>query len=121
MNTLKAPKYILIVDDSADNRDLLKMYLEAQGMRVDCAPDGREALAILNSTLTLPDYILLDSRMPIMDGAEFRVAQLASERLKHIKVVVMSGETDLALKERMFDPYRILPKPLQLAALLDCI
>jgi CheY-like chemotaxis protein len=121
LNTAKPPKYILVVDDSADNRDLLKLYLEAQGMRVDCAPDGSEALAILNSAPTIPDCILLDSQMPVMDGPTFRIAQLANERLKDIPVVVMSGESDFELKTRMLDPYRILQKPLQLSSLLGCL
>jgi CheY-like chemotaxis protein len=97
------------------------MYLEAQGMRVDCASDGEEALALLVAASTLPDYILLDSRMPVMDGPEFRRAQTASERLKHIPVVVMSGENDDELKARMLAPYKILTKPLQLDLLLECL
>jgi len=60
------PGHVLVADDEAKNRRLLKDLLEAQGHRVTEAVDGREALA--KATEQTPDIILLDVLMPHMDG-----------------------------------------------------
>jgi two-component system response regulator VicR len=68
-------KLILIVDDSKDNQDLLKLVLVSKGYSVHCASNGQEALVMLFELSILPDLILLDAKMPVMDGYEFRVQQ----------------------------------------------
>jgi two-component system alkaline phosphatase synthesis response regulator PhoP len=60
---------VLVVDDSPSVRALLKDYLVGQGMSVDSAANGREALAAARREQ--PDVILLDLAMPEMDGYEF--------------------------------------------------
>jgi PleD family two-component response regulator len=63
------PKTILVVDDKANVRQLLRDYLTEQGFNVVAAANGREALyAARHDT---PDVILLDIMMPEMDGYEF--------------------------------------------------
>ena len=62
---------ILVVDDKASMRTLLREYLEEQGYRVVTAPDGREALFVAREQH--PDLILLDIMMPEMDGLDSSV------------------------------------------------
>ena len=58
--------HILVVDDHADIRDLLKRFLEQHGYRVSCARDGREMKKLLeHSTIQL---IVLDLMLPGEDG-----------------------------------------------------
>jgi CheY-like chemotaxis protein len=59
---------ILVVDDIPDNRFLLQAVLEPEGYQVETADSGAEAL--LKVTAHPPDLILLDVRMPDMDGYE---------------------------------------------------
>ena len=57
---------VLIADDNADGRELLRDHLEAWGFEVLEARDGQEAL--INAARNLPDAILLDVQMPRLDG-----------------------------------------------------
>jgi DNA-binding response OmpR family regulator len=63
------PKTILVVDDSANVRTLVREYLNAEGFRVVTANDGRQALFAARAEK--PDLILLDIMMPEMTGYEF--------------------------------------------------
>jgi DNA-binding response OmpR family regulator len=63
------PKTILVVDDKSNVRDLVREYLEAEGFRVICAANGRDAL--YTARREKPDLILLDIMMPEMTGTEF--------------------------------------------------
>ena len=58
----------LVVDDAADNRDILARMLERLGVDVSVANDGEKALAALKRSLT--DIVFMDIRMPVMDGSE---------------------------------------------------
>ncbi len=60
---------ILVVDDEAKLRDLLRLYLERDGYRVVEAGNGREALYV--ARYEKPDLILLDLMMPELNGADF--------------------------------------------------
>ncbi len=64
---MSQPKRILVVDDDAKNRSLLKTILDALGYESELAEDGFEALAKLNAGI---DLMLLDVMMPGMDGFE---------------------------------------------------
>ncbi|MBN2391684.1 MAG: response regulator transcription factor [Anaerolineae bacterium] len=63
------PKTILVVDDKASLRTMVKAYLTEQGFRVVTAADGQEALFVARAEK--PDLILLDIMMPKIDGYEF--------------------------------------------------
>jgi len=65
---MRAPGTILVVDDRESNRQLLRDMLEGVGHRVVSARDGREAIAV--ALADRPDVILLDVKMPGMDGFE---------------------------------------------------
>ena len=114
-------KLILIVDDSADNQELLKIVLISKGYNVQCASNGREALEMLLELSVLPNLILLDARMPVMDGYEFRAQQSKNERIKNIPVLVMTGDSDERMGKQMNEPCGILVKPLRLNTVIEAV
>jgi DNA-binding response OmpR family regulator len=85
---------VLIVDDDLDLQRLLTRFLTLEGFNTVVAGNGQAALAHLRSGAPV-DAILLDLRMPIMDGWAFRQEQRADARIADVPVVVLSGtETD---------------------------
>jgi CheY-like chemotaxis protein len=91
-------KVILVVDDNADVRASLGLLLGMLGYHVEKAADGAEALRYLR-THPRPCLIVLDLRMPGMDGWQFRQAQLRDADLAEIPVVVSSGEAETGGRE----------------------
>src|SRR5689334_12889545 len=81
---------ILIIEDDADLRDVLVTVLRRRGHEVDTANEGEEALARMRSAL--PDVVLLDLRMPGMNGWEFRLEQRRDPVLAQIPVIAMSAD-----------------------------
>jgi DNA-binding response OmpR family regulator len=63
------PTTILVIDDKANIRNLMREYLETEGFCVVIAADGREALHVANQER--PDLVLLDIMMPEMSGYDF--------------------------------------------------
>jgi CheY-like chemotaxis protein len=88
---LATPHTVLVVDDDPDLRDGVSDALRAAGHEVACAADGAEAWELLGGGRALPDAIVLDVAMPVMDGVAFRRRQLADERLAGIPVVVVTS------------------------------
>jgi len=82
---------VLVIDDDADIRFAAVMLLQSDGYTAVAATNGREALGLLRSGVR-PKLILLDLRMPVMDGYAFRAAQLADPALALIPVVVVSAD-----------------------------
>jgi two-component system, chemotaxis family, chemotaxis protein CheY len=87
-------KHCLIVDDSAVIRKVARRILEGLGFRISEAEDGEQALAAC--TKEMPDAVLLDWNMPVMDGFEFLRA-LRKLPTGHLpKVVFCTTENDVA-------------------------
>jgi len=84
---------ILIVDDEPLNIDYLEQELEDLGYETLSARNGHEALECVESQL--PDMILLDIMMPIMDGFEVLRRLKAEEHWRDIPVVVISALSDI--------------------------
>jgi CheY-like chemotaxis protein len=84
---------ILVVEDDPSSREVLIDILESEGYQVAAAVNGREALEDLQRGFR-PCVILLDLKMPVMDGAAFRQQQLQDPALAAIPVVVMTGFSD---------------------------
>lgn len=80
---------ILIVDDSPDNREILRRLLERDGHQVTMASDGREGLRLLQTEDF--DLILLDVVMPVMDGFEVLRRMNEDPVLRHVPVVMISA------------------------------
>ncbi len=114
-------KLILIVDDADDNRLLLTTLFEARGCQVCGAANGEEAMALLRELARLPDLIFLDAQMPVMDGFQFRAEQMKHAEWREIPVIVMTGDDDLEMGQKMIDPACILIKPLRLRTVVDSV
>lgn len=78
---------LLVIDDDAAVRDSMIAYLEASGYAVDAASGGREGLALFEANP--PDVVLLDIKMPQMDGLE--VLKALDDHPANIPVIVISG------------------------------
>jgi signal transduction histidine kinase len=83
---------ILVVDDTPANLKLITEILASQGYRVRAAPSGR--LALKTVAVELPDLILLDVKMPDMDGYEVCRRLQSDERSRMIPVIFISALTD---------------------------
>jgi two-component system cell cycle response regulator len=84
-----APKKILVVDDHADNVEVLRVRLEARGYEVQGAPDGEAALEAVEQWV--PDLVLLDVMMPKVDGLEVVRRIKANESLPFIPVIMQTA------------------------------
>jgi two-component system, cell cycle response regulator len=85
---------ILIVDDSKAIRRILRRALEDGGHTVREAADGLEALAACRAEL--PDLVLLDMDMPVMDGPAALKALRADDALAHVPVLFLTARTTAA-------------------------
>ncbi|GAB4424760.1 MAG: hypothetical protein OHK0039_42140 [Bacteroidia bacterium] len=95
-----AGEQIMILDDSDIMRRFL-MQLLSKDMHIIEVADGVEALRIMRSG-TLPDLILTDINMPHLDGIQLLEHMQASELLRNIPVIVLSGKDDSKHRIRSF-------------------
>ncbi len=80
---------VLIAEDDASVRLTLELVLEDEGYEVVCVEDGAEALRIAFERV--PDVILLDQRMPKMEGSEVIAALRDEAPTRSIPVFVLTG------------------------------
>jgi signal transduction histidine kinase len=109
---------VLLVEDDAAIRDTLTELLRDEGCAVTPVSHGREALTQLRRS-ALPDVIVLDLMMPVMDGWEFRVEQRADPVLSRIPVIAMSA--DVSAKARAIAADAYVRKPIDFADLFGRI
>jgi CheY-like chemotaxis protein len=109
---------VLVVEDDADTRDNLAALLRSEGFIVSTADNGREALDWLRASDTLPDLIVLDLMMPVMDGREFRMQQVQDASLALIPVLVLSSEPDIRGEATALRVEVCFSKPIDAKALL---
>ena len=110
---------VLVIDDDADIRELMKILLEADGYQVNVAADGAEALEQLQ-TGARPALILLDLMMPQMDGEQF-LKRIHSGRFAKVPVVILSGHSGGKKKAEQLKAASCLPKPVELDELLKTV
>jgi CheY-like chemotaxis protein len=111
---------VLVVDDDEDLLVVLRDVIDEEGYRVLTARGGEAALALLESGET-PCMILLDLKMPGMDGAEFRKRQLADPRLAAIPVVGFTGLWNGEESAHRLALASCLRKPVNLHKLLETV
>ena len=114
-------KHILIIEDDKDILDVLTCLLESEGYQVSVAANGREGLDLLGQCSQLPDLILLDLVMPVMDGIRFRQIQSVHEEFKHIPVIMMSTDKYLEMKRDRHGVEMYMEKPLDLEMVLNSV
>jgi CheY-like chemotaxis protein len=107
-NAQQGSASVLLIDDDEYLREALGLVLERNGFAVTACPDGQAALERLRSE-PLPDVILLDLKMPRMDGWHFRLKQRSHARWSVIPIAVLSA--DHSAKAAVIDADVYLPKP----------
>jgi len=109
--------HVLVVDDDSNITAAVRESLELEGYRVVTARNGVEALAQVADDV--PTLILLDMRMPVMNGWEF-AAQMR-EAGHTIPVVVMTAAASAQAWASEIDAHDVLPKPFTLDQLYAAI
>jgi excisionase family DNA binding protein len=108
---------VMVIDDEALVRDTLGDYLADEGYRVLLASNGAHALKLLATAAIKPSVILLDLKMPDVDGWQFRELQLRDTGMKAIPVIVLTGTPNAAVR----DAAAVLRKPLRLPVIAKAI
>jgi DNA-binding NtrC family response regulator len=103
---------VLVADDDADIREILKDTLNSLGARVVVAANGRECLD--RAEADAPDLILLDIEMPVMNGVE--VLKVLGERGNHAAVIMITayGTIERAVQAMKQGAYDFITKPFDL-------
>ncbi|HEX8546655.1 MAG TPA: response regulator, partial [Cytophagaceae bacterium] len=109
-------KKLLIVDDNATNRNILKYQLEHLEIDVTMAADGQSALEKIDPTSPF-DIIITDMQMPQMDGAE--LTQKIKQACPQIPVILFTSMGDYIPDKQLFA--NILMKPLKQQQLIDAV
>ncbi len=112
-------KNILIVEDDQDILLALKAFLELEGYGVRTAENGFEAMELLKSG-ELPNLILLDMKMPVMNGWQFAIEFLAKH--DHLSpIVVMTAAADAKQRAQDISAIGWVVKPFELDDLLKMV
>jgi CheY-like chemotaxis protein len=102
---LPARPRILVVDDEADGREIIRAHLAGEPARLQMAANGREALACLEPEP--PDLVVLDLGMPVLDGLAFLDLIRADPRFQKLPVLVVTakvlspGEKDQLRRQKL--------------------
>ena len=92
------PKKILIVDDETDLLRVTCFRLEKSGYQVISAINGQQALEVMRKEH--PDLVLLDLRLPLLNGMEVCLYMRKDGVLKHIPVIIFTASTQ-EIKEKV--------------------
>jgi len=102
MNVRRSPALshasVLIVDDEADNRELLRIILNWAGFATKTATGGEEAL--LSVAADPPDLILIDLMMPGLDGYQLTARLKQNPETRAIPLIMLSAMNDSATRAR---------------------
>jgi CheY-like chemotaxis protein len=115
-----SPGWILVVDDDQDVRDVIATLLELNGYVVVGAEDGLAGLRAIRER-GRPAGVLLDLRMPRMNGAEFARALREDSALATIPIVVLSGDLRAIGTDDVPEAADCLKKPCDLDHLLGVV
>ena len=109
---------LLIIDDEPANIQLISEFLESQGVEILVAKNGADGIS--RAKKGQPDLILLDIRMPGMDGYEVCHQLKSDEATKDIPIIFMTGLTELDDKLKAFAVGGVdyITKPFQESELL---
>ena len=100
-------KTVLVVDDDPDMRFMLKLLLERGGYQVNEAGDGLAALHSIKAQM--PDLVLTDLRMPMMDGAELIQRLRADQATAGLPIILITAYAVLPATTGLAD--ETIPKP----------
>lgn len=108
---------MLVVDDQEAIRDTLQLALDDEGFTVECASNGREALAVMGRWK--PDVILLDLMMPVMDGWAFCAEQKRTG--DQTPIVLLSAAGGLQEHAQELCAAAFIPKPFDIDRVVSTI
>ena len=112
-------KTILVVDDELGSAEVLSLILEEEGYRAFCAVNGQLALA--QAREVVPDLVIVDYMMPLMNGAEFTRELRADPQFAQTRIILNSGLPEAAIRDQ-FDGYdAFLRKPFKVERLLELV
>jgi two-component system, chemotaxis family, chemotaxis protein CheY len=114
------PPCVLVVEDEFDTRTMLRDLLSDAGYQVVTAEDGAAALAALDRNEAWPDLVLLDMRMPFMDGPTFFECLRSRPESRQTPVLIVSGTLRRSVRGEV-QGIRILHKPFDVGHLLDVV
>lgn len=92
MNQASAPKRVLVVDDNEDAAFLVAEVLRMRGHEVQVATGGPEGYTA--ATTSLPDVVVLDIGMPVMDGYQVAVALRAATLTCGVRLIALTAWSD---------------------------
>jgi CheY-like chemotaxis protein len=110
---------VLVVDDEWAIADWLHALLSDEGYNVLVASNGKQALDVL--ALNVPDLVLTDFMMPIVDGPALLRAMAQNPTTANIPVIVMSSLQEAAVRERCRSYEAFLRKPFRETEVLEMI
>jgi len=123
-----SPRKVLIVDDEPDVLRYVQAVLEDDGYQFFTASDGKAALH--SACAQLPDLIVLDVQMPVMDGFQTFYELRRDERTKSIPVIMLTGvgrRTGVRFDEKTMgeylgsEPEAYIEKPIDQQRLLETV
>ncbi len=112
-------KTILVVEDDQDILSTLKIFLESEDYHTLTAENGFEAMKLME-THSLPNLILLDMKMPVMDGWQFAI-EFISKHDHLCPIVVMTAAADAEQRAKDISAIGWVAKPFKLDELLKTI
>jgi CheY-like chemotaxis protein len=112
---------VLIVDDDEELREAMVELFRDLGFDVEAVANGQLALDRLRTMSRAPALILLDLRMPIMDGIAFRAEQRRQAELCSIPVVLVTADCDGEKHARELGVECCLRKPVRADELTDLV
>ena len=107
---IQRPQMVLVVDDQEIHRDVLEMILEDQ-YEVIMAENGQEALEQMYAHQDELSLVLLDLRMPVMNGLQVLERVRDDEQLKHIPIIVLTADTESELQALQLGAADFITKP----------
>jgi CheY-like chemotaxis protein len=110
---------LLVVEDDTTIRDLLTEVMLVEGYELQLAANGLEALTILASWV--PDLIILDLMMPVMDADAFREHQLAMPAVADVPILVLSALNDLRDRSEAIGAAAVIAKPFDIDTLVSAV
>ena len=110
---------VMVIDDDADIREMIKVLLEVDGYRAVTAIDGVDAMEQLRAGQQ-PALILVDLMMPRMDGEQF-ITALRRGGWSTVPVIVMSGHNVTGSRSGKFRGHPCLTKPVEIDDLMDIV
>jgi CheY-like chemotaxis protein len=120
-NITAEPKHILIADDPASSRELLRSILEASNYIVEEAVDGAQVLEI--AKVFGPHLVILDLQIPKLDGYATAAALRRIPRLRQTPIIALTAALTQTAPDRIFEAgfSGYLVKPIGPSKLRQCV